>query len=30
MVVKAYNEISYALVMEAESEMRVLDRIANP
>ncbi len=30
MVVKAYDDISYALVMEAVSEMRVLDKIANP
>jgi hypothetical protein len=30
MVIKAYDDISYALVMEAVSEMRVLDRIANP
>lgn len=30
MVVKAYEDISYALVMEAESEMRVADAIRNP
>ncbi|NND55096.1 MAG: LysM peptidoglycan-binding domain-containing protein [Gammaproteobacteria bacterium] len=30
MVVKAYEDVSYALVMEAVSEMRVGDRIANP
>ena len=30
MVVKAYDDISYALVMEAVSEMRVLDRVMNP
>jgi len=30
MVIKAYDDVSYALVMEAVSEMRVLDRVANP
>jgi len=30
MVIKAYEDISYALVMEAVSEMRVLDRVTNP
>jgi hypothetical protein len=30
MVVKAYEDISYALVMHAESEMRVLDPVVNP
>jgi len=30
MVVKAYEDISYALVMEAVSEMRVGDRAVNP
>lgn len=30
MVVKAYEDMSYALVMEAVSEMRVGDRIVNP
>ena len=30
MVVKAYDDISYALVMEAVSEMRVYDRVKNP
>jgi hypothetical protein len=30
MVVKAYPEISYALVMEAQAEMRVYDRVKNP
>jgi hypothetical protein len=30
MVIKAYEDISYALVMQAVSEMRVLDRITNP
>jgi hypothetical protein len=30
MVVKAYPEISYALVMEAQAEMRVLDRVKSP
>jgi len=30
MVVKAYDDISYALVMEAVSEMRVGDRVVNP
>ena len=30
MVVKAYEDISYALVMEAESEMRVADAVRNP
>ena len=30
MVVKAYDDVSYALVMEAVSEMRVGDRAVNP
>jgi hypothetical protein len=30
MVVKAYDDIAYALVMEAVSEMRVNDRVQNP
>ena len=30
MVIKAYEDISYALVMQAVSEMRVLDRVTNP
>jgi len=30
MVVKAYEDVSYALVMEAISEMRVGDRVTNP
>lgn len=30
MVIKAYDDVSYALVMRAVSEMRVLDRVANP
>jgi hypothetical protein len=30
MVIKAYEDISYALVMEAELEMRVGDKIRNP
>jgi hypothetical protein len=30
MVVKAYPRISYALVMEAISEMRVSDKVRNP
>jgi hypothetical protein len=30
MVIKAYEDISYALVMEAVSEMRVLDPVVNP
>jgi hypothetical protein len=30
MIIKAYEDISYALVMEAVSEMRVLDRVVNP
>lgn len=30
MIVKAYDDISYALVMEAVSEMRVRDRVGNP
>ncbi|MDP7041956.1 MAG: LysM peptidoglycan-binding domain-containing protein [Gammaproteobacteria bacterium] len=30
MVVKAYEDIAYALVMEAVSEMRVLDKVRNP
>jgi hypothetical protein len=30
MVIKAYEEISYALVMQASTEMRVLDRVLNP
>jgi hypothetical protein len=30
MVVKAYDDIAYALVMEAVSEMRVYDRVKNP
>lgn len=30
MVVKAYDDVSYALVMEAVSEMRVGDRATNP
>jgi hypothetical protein len=30
MVIKAYDDVSYALVMEAVSEMRVLDRVSNP
>ena len=30
MVIKAYDDISYALVMEAVSEMRVLDPVVNP
>jgi LysM domain len=30
MIIKAYDDVSYALVMEAVSEMRVLDRVANP
>jgi len=30
MVIKAYDDISYALVMESVSEMRVLDRVVNP
>ena len=30
MVFKTYNRISYALVMQAESEMRVLDAVRNP
>ncbi len=30
MVFKSYERISYALVMEAESEIEVLDRISNP
>ena len=30
MVVKAYDDISYALVMEAVAEMRVNDRVQNP
>ena len=30
MVIKAYEDISYALVMEAVSEMRVGDRVINP
>ena len=30
MVVKAYDDISYALVMEAELELKVGDRIKNP
>jgi hypothetical protein len=30
MVIKAYDDVSYALVMQAVSEMRVLDRVANP
>jgi len=30
MVVKAYEDVSYALVMEAVSEMRVGDRVVNP
>jgi hypothetical protein len=30
MVVKAYDDVSYALVMESVSEMRVGDRVVNP
>jgi len=30
MVIKAYEDISYALVMEAVSEMRVMDLVVNP
>ena len=30
MVIKAYEDISYALVMEAVSEMRVMDPVVNP
>jgi hypothetical protein len=30
MVIKAYDDISYALVMESVSEMRVLDPVVNP
>lgn len=30
MIVKPYERISYALVMEANAEMRVLDRVRNP
>ncbi len=30
MVFKSYDRVSYALVMEAESEMQVLDRVSNP
>jgi hypothetical protein len=30
MVVKAYDDIAYALVVEAVSEMRVYDRVKNP
>jgi hypothetical protein len=30
MVIKAYSDISYALVMQAIQEMQVLDRVGNP
>lgn len=30
MIFKTYDRISYALVMEAESEIRILDRVSNP
>jgi len=30
MIFKTYNRISYALVMQAESEMKVLDAVRNP
>ncbi|MBI3562415.1 MAG: LysM peptidoglycan-binding domain-containing protein [Gammaproteobacteria bacterium] len=30
MVIRAYRKLSFALVMEAEREMRVFDRVANP
>lgn len=30
MVFKSYERVSYALVMEAESEIQVLDRVSNP
>jgi hypothetical protein len=30
MVVQAHPKISYALVMEATAEMRVLDKVRNP
>jgi hypothetical protein len=30
MVIKAYDKLSYALVMEAERDMKVYDLIGNP